>query len=175
MSSVRKAGGCSKTVKGAAVKIDSRWLLVIVIVVCGCGQAEEAPVVAPRMSDLAILQKLDCFNPVYKLNEAHQVVNLRLSWRHLPSSVLEVITNLSSLDGIDLAGTTVGDEGLAQLKEMKSLRQISLVNTPVTDKGLEHLANFPSLHDVWLSRKTISHEAMEKLKADRPDIRVHPL
>src|SRR5437773_2479748 len=91
---------------------------IVCILAIGCQDRSSppAPVVAAPNSDQQILQALDYYDPMYKVDAKGRVIRLRLVWRHLPDSVLAEIGKLTELKGMDLAGTTVTDQGLAQLK-----------------------------------------------------------
>ncbi len=92
--------------------------------------------------------------------------------RRLPTAMMTEVGKLTELHGLDCYGTTVTDEGLAQLKDLQKLRSIGLGATQVTDKGLVHLENLKNLQWVWLPRSTVTKAAVKKLKDARPDMNV---
>jgi hypothetical protein len=110
---------------------------------------------------------------VYQIDDDGRVLRLRLEWRHLPVPVMAEIGKLTELMAIDLAFTTVTDEGLAQIKDLQHLRSMGLSGTAITDQGLAYLEKLPSLQYVWLSKRTISEAAVQKLREARPDMQVY--
>ena len=109
--------------------------LVLLLAAIGCSLVigcRETPGPAPNVSlDLAVpaltsdekvLLVMDYYEPMYKVDANGRVTHLRLSWRHVPSAVLSEVGKLTELQGLDLYGTTVTDEGLAQLKDLQKLR-----------------------------------------------------
>jgi hypothetical protein len=147
------------------------------VVVGGCRDntpAPAVPAVAPN-PDAKILQELDYFEPVYQIDAAGRVIRLRLPWRDIPMPLLAEIGKLTELRALEISGTTITDEGLAQLLDLQKLRSLSLVHAPITDKGLEQLAKFSSLQFVWVSKHAVTEEALENLKMMRPSLNVYPL
>lgn len=141
----------------------------------GCGGNPTAEAVAgPGPSpDEPVLIALDCYNPMYQIDENGRVTRLNLIWRHLPSPVLAEIGKLTELQGLDLAHSTADDDGLAQLKDLQNLRNFGLAGTRVTDRGLAHLQKLEGLQWVWLPKERVSQRAMEKLQEARPDMHVY--
>ena len=150
---------------------------VLCAVTFGCQAKPTPPVpVNPEPTpDEQILRDLDCYNPMYQVNEDGRVTHLHLAWRHLPGPVLAEIDRLTELEFLDLAFTTVTDDGLAQLKDLQKLRSLSLAGAPVTDQGLVYLEKMPSLQHVWVAKNAVTEAAVERLRAARPDMAVHVL
>jgi Leucine Rich repeat len=148
---------------------------VLCAVTVGCAGSPPPPVVAnpDPTPDGQVLLALDCYDPMYQVDEDGRVTRLNLVWRHLPGPVLAEIGKLTELRHIDLAHTTLTDDGLAQLKDLQKLRSIGLSGTEVTDQGLVHLEKLQSLQWVWLSRNKVTEAAVEKLKEARPDLNVY--
>jgi hypothetical protein len=140
---------------------------------CQGGSGPPGPVAPTATPDQQVLRALDCYNPMYQIDEDGRVIRLNLAWRHLPVPVLAEIGKLTELQAIDLAHTTVTDDGLARLKDLHSLRSLGLSGTLVTDGGLAHLEKLESLQWVWLSKKTITEAAVERLRNARPDLHVY--
>jgi hypothetical protein len=149
--------------------------VVVCLCMFGCRDHPAAPAAAaPTLtSDEKIMLALDCYDPVYQVDADGRVTRLRLIWRHLPAPVLAEVGKLTELRAIDLAFTTITDDGLAQLKDLQNLRSMGLSGAPITDKGLAHLEKLQSLQWVWLSKQTISKAAVDKLKDARPDMNVY--
>jgi len=76
---------------------------------------------------------------------------------------LKRLAELKSLKTLVLVETLVSDTGLLYLKDI-SLNSISLVSTQITDKGLGYLSNMPSLTILYVSETAISNAGVERLK-----------
>jgi hypothetical protein len=155
--------------------IVSTLAAILCAVTFGCQGSPAPPVLANRdpTPDEQVLLALDCYEPMYQVDEDGRVIRLNLVWRHLPGPALAEIGKLTELQAIDLAYSTVTDEGLGQLKDLQKLRNIGLAGTPVTDQGLVHLEKLPSLQWVWLPKNTVTEAAVERLKEARPDMNVY--
>jgi hypothetical protein len=148
--------------------------VALLAVAVGCQGSSEPAAPAPALTaDQQVLRALDYYNPVYQIDEDGRVLRLRLEWRHLPVPVMAEIGKLTELTAIDLAFTTVTDEGLAQIKDLQHLKSMGLSGTAITDQGLVYLEKLPSLQWVWLSKNTISEAAVQKLRGARPDMQVY--
>jgi hypothetical protein len=148
---------------------------VLCAVALGCrgSPPPSAPAEREPTPDEKVLLALDCYNPMYQVDEEGHVIRLNLVWRHLPAPALAEIGKLRELQAIDLAHTTVTDDGLAQLKDLHKLRNIGLAGTLITDEGLVHLQKLPDLKWIWLPKDNVSEAAVEKLKEARPDMTVY--
>jgi hypothetical protein len=167
------------------IRRTSRRAILYAAIVCagtpGCrdNPAPPAPEVPPAVtvrpvtSDEKVLVVLDFLEPMFKVNTDGRVTHLRLGGRHVPTAILTEVGKLTELQGLDLYGTTVSDEGLAQLKDLQKLRSIGLGATPITDRGLDHLEKLQSLQYVWVPKATVTKSAIEKLKSERPDLNVY--
>jgi hypothetical protein len=144
----------------------------------GCRESPAPPaptdVAVPTMTtDEKVLVALDYFEPLYKVNADGRVTHLRLSGRHVPTAIMTEVGKLTELVGLDLYGTTVTDEGLAQLKDLHKLRSMGLGATPITDQGLVHLEKLHSLQWVWVPKGNVTNAATERLKGERPDMNIY--
>ena len=153
-------------------------LVVIACVLCmiavGCqDNAVSTNLDIASNPDAKVLLALDYYEPMYKVDANGRATHLHMTWRHLPTPVLAEIGKLSELQWIDFFGTTVTDDGLAQLVGLQKLTGLGLGGTPVTDQGLVHLAKLKSLQWLWLPKNRISQQAVEKLKEARPDLQVY--
>jgi hypothetical protein len=142
------------------------------VVGCQDNSGQAVPAAAPP-ADAKILLALDYYEPVYQVDAQGRIIRLRLGWRHLPVAIMTEVGKLSELVALDLYSTTVTDEGLAQLKDLQNLKSMGLGGTPITDQGLVHLEKLPSLQWLWLSKNVVTEEAVNRLKAARPDMNVY--
>jgi hypothetical protein len=152
---------------------------VLAAIVCaaalGCQGSPDpsSPVVLGPTSDEKVLLALDCYDPMYQIDENGRVIKLRLIWGHLPVSALAEVGKLTELQSIDLAFSTVNDECLAQLENLHQLRTLGLGGTEITDKGLLHLEKLPSLQYLWAPKQSVTSAGVERLKEARPDLNVY--
>jgi hypothetical protein len=160
-----------------------RYLLAAIACAVALGCREPVEPVAPQVeveapvptltTDEKVMLALDYYEPMYKVDTNGRVTHLRLSGRHLPSAILAEVGKLTELQGLDLYGTTVNDEGLAHLKNLQKLRSMGLGATQMTDKGLDHLEKLQTLQWVWVPRQSVSNPGVEKLKGSRPDMNIY--
>src|SRR5687767_13695713 len=125
------------------------WWRVKLLAVCagavalGCRDSQAPPVsglptvttvpAATASADEKVRVALDHYEPMYKIDAKGRVTHLRLQGRHLPVAVLAEVGKLTEVQALDFWGTTLNDEGLAQLKDLQKLRSIGLGSTAVTD------------------------------------------
>ncbi|HZZ80268.1 MAG TPA: hypothetical protein VFE62_17280 [Gemmataceae bacterium] len=152
-------------------------LVSICLIVSGCRRDQAAPDMpapaAKLVPDQEVLLKLECFDPIYKLDADGRVTRLRLTGRALPTDIVAEIGKLTELHDLDLYGAHVTDDALARLKDLQKLRTLGLGGTPITDKALPHVAVLTALQRVWVPTKTTSKAAIENLKKKRPDLNVY--
>ncbi|HUY87561.1 MAG TPA: hypothetical protein VMV10_02385 [Pirellulales bacterium] len=63
-----------------------------------------------------------------------------------------------------LVGTTITDEGLKYMKDMKSLEHLEMGNTRVTDDGIPNIASLPNLLVVTVGGTKVSENGLRRLK-----------
>src|SRR5262249_8220553 len=69
------------------------------------------------------------------------VVSAKLLDCHQPSldDKLSMLTSLSGIRSLSLAGTAISDSVMKHIAQLRGLESLSLFSTPVTDAGLPHL------------------------------------
>lgn len=138
----------------------------------GCRQT--APLAdEPFSADEKVLQALDAFNPIYKVDANGRVTHLKLDGRHVLASALADVGKLTEIEELSLYAASLSDESLAHLHGLKKLARIGLGATPITDQGLAHLEKLPALRHIWLPKANVSDEGVAKLKAALPHLNVH--
>jgi hypothetical protein len=70
---------------------------------------------------------------------------------------------------VDMIGTQVEDNDLAQFQHIKNLKAVDLQGTRVTDDGLKELESIKTLVYVRLSRTRASRDAVKQLKEALPN------
>jgi Leucine-rich repeat (LRR) protein len=121
------------------------------------------------------------------LAQLKSLKKLWLSGTHVGDNELSYLLKLPSLEGLGLRDTPtsdtgmavvgkivslevlslsagVGDEGLAQLKNLKNLRWLSTGDRGVTDKGLAHLAGLTNLEYLGLEGAQVTDAGLVYLK-----------
>jgi hypothetical protein len=83
------------------------------------------------------------------------------------------LSALTSLEGLNLAGTQVTDAGLRYLAGLTSLDHLCLSNTQVTDAGLAHLVGLTSLQSLWLDGTRVTDKGCAKLQQALPRCRIY--
>ncbi len=76
------------------------------------------------------------------------------------------LLNIAALVGLielDLAGSTVDDDGIKCLSPLKQLRTLRLGKTLITDSGASHLADFPALSNLSLADTAIGDTGLKSI------------
>lgn len=76
---------------------------------------------------------------------------------------LAYVGRLHNLQWLDIGDTGITDEGLRYLLELGLLHQLSLLNTGVTDKGLDYIKRLVSLESLDLMNTLVSDVGIEHL------------
>lgn len=101
----------------------------------------------------------------------------RIAWLDLATTSvdddgLEVVAQMNELQRLYLQNTAVTGEGLSHLTELERLEYLNLYGAPVDDGGLVHLRAITSLRTVYLWQTNVSGEGVERLREERPEISV---
>lgn len=98
-------------------------------------------------------------------NEAWLQCNAGVAGKSFGDAELSHLASLGpNLRWLDLAGTTVTDAGLGQLKAMPNLTRLHLERTPVTDAGLTNLTQLASLEYLDLYGTEVTDAGLETLQ-----------
>lgn len=98
------------------------------------------------------------------LSELHCNSLKRLSFsrcKQLASVSLRYAPRFCRLERLWLDGTSIDDEGLKHLRDMRSLEFIWLEQTRVTDEGMRYLANIGSLRGVEVTGTAVTSSGIE--------------
>ena len=76
------------------------------------------------------------------------------------------------LKKLHLEKTSIGDAGLAHLKEMGDLEYLNLYATSVTDEGLKNLAGLSKLKHVYVWQSKVTDAGMKSLEKQIPGLKV---
>ena len=88
---------------------------------------------------------------------------------------LERLAGLSSLEGVELAGSAVGDRGAETLAAIESLEELELSRTLLTDAGVDSLARLPNLKKLFLygTEGRVTADRLDRFRSERPDVTVY--
>jgi hypothetical protein len=75
---------------------------------------------------------------------------------------------------LDLSGTRVTDQGVAELKQVHSLKYCFFERTGVTDAAVDALDELPNLKVISFNGTQVTPERLLKLSQDRPDLKIEP-
>jgi hypothetical protein len=128
----------------------------------------------PLSPDERVLKALEPYDPVYKIDSTGRVVALKLEGKRIPASVLDEVCKLTELRELSLYMALLTDDSLVRLQGLSNLGQLGLGATPITAEGLAHLEPLKNLRHMWLSQSLTSTPAAEKLKAELPELTIHP-
>lgn len=78
-----------------------------------------------------------------QIGELTCLQGLRLAGTTVTDDGLERLCHLTKLRYLDIGGTVVTDAGVKHLKTLRDLRVLNLSRTQVTDAGLPHLTSLP--------------------------------
>jgi internalin A len=94
-------------------------------------------------------------SPVEEVDMANRV--------QVPEKLLKLLAEFPKLEVVDLRGSGVTDEGLAQLKTLKGLRKLYLGRTEISDAGLKHIAGLVGLESLILSETKVTDAGLKQL------------
>ena len=79
------------------------------------------------------------------------------------ASLAHMAQHLSSVTDLGLHGTSITDDGLVHLGQLKHLKSLNLTATKINGAGLAHLAALDSLHYLILNATSIKDESLKHL------------
>jgi len=120
-------------------------------------------VVAPKPlpARLYRLKKLGCR---YDTDAEGRVTEIDFNKKKLTPEALEFIQQFPHLEVLNLDGTGIKDDQLADLSGFKKLTSLSLQSNPVTDNGLVHLKDMKTLEVLALEKTKITGRGLRHIK-----------
>jgi hypothetical protein len=103
---------------------------------------------------------------------AGNVATLNLGRTRITDKALEATAKMSRLVKLDLRQTNITDEALKYLAGLKNLRSLNLFKVNITDESIEILSGLEKLETVYLWQSKVSPAGVQKLRAQRPELRV---
>ncbi|HEV3436751.1 MAG TPA: sigma-70 family RNA polymerase sigma factor, partial [Gemmata sp.] len=104
-------------------------------------------------------------NDLARFKDLTKLNNLSLANTSIGDAGLKHLAGLKSLESLYLPNTKVGDAGLAHLKGMTGLVNLYLDETKVTDAGLERLSGMRGLSVLYLRHTQITDAGLKHIKA----------
>ncbi len=104
---------------------------------------------------------------------ADQVTWLNLAGTSVGDEGLKHLSKLKNLTSLHLEKTRVGNVGLAHLKELEHLEYLNLYDTRVSDGGLVHLERLKRLKQLYVWQTQVSRAGAERLKTTLPRVVVN--
>lgn len=86
---------------------------------------------------------------------------------------LQPLSKLTSVTGIGIVDSPIGDEVFLVLRELKNLEDLSLYGTQVTDKGILQLTALPRLINLVVSETAVTEDGVNVFKSRCPKCQVH--
>jgi hypothetical protein len=80
---------------------------------------------------------------------------------------------MTSLTGLHLGQTGIGDQGLVELKPLVRLKKLWLNDTHITNGAVPMLVGLDSLDDLYVCRTKMTVEGVRELKRLRPWSRIY--
>lgn len=95
-------------------------------------------------------------------------------WRkmRIEPDLFDSLRHLSGLRRIDMAGSSLDDDGLRRLTPMPLVEHLELSNTQVTDAARESLASMPNLKSLDLTNTVIANSTITVLQTALPNAEV---
>lgn len=76
------------------------------------------------------------------------------------------ISDLPTLESLNLHGTRLNDKGLAQITNLPNLNSLELAYTRVSDEEVSKLTRFPKLKKIFLYGTAVKPQTIEDLKSN---------
>lgn len=89
--------------------------------------------------------------------------NFRLVGSSIKDDSLALLKDIKNLTDLDLSKTGITDAGLAHIKDLTNLTRLNLNNTAVTDAGLAHLSGLKNLTYLNLYGTSVSDKGLDQL------------
>lgn len=127
----------------------------------------------PKLRSLSVRSAAITGKGISALKGCTDLSQLYLFECPLGKGVGESVARIPALWSLYLNGSTIGDDEIAPLAEMKTLNWLTLSGTTVGDAGLLKLAPSKSLRNVTTVTTKVTKEGVEKLKKLNPKIEVN--
>ena len=102
-----------------------------------------------------------------------QIVWLNLANTSVTDNGLKALTGLKNLRRLHLEKTGIGDDGLASIKGLGELQYLNLYGTKVTDKGVASLGGLKKLKNVYLWQTAVTDGGAAELAKVLPGLYIN--
>lgn len=106
------------------------------------------------------------------LSELKQIRSLKLQWVLLDAKKTDDIAHLSTLEGLDLSWTNLGDGGFIRVASLPCLSDVHLFAADLDDDAIVAAERLPHGAQLELDQNPIDQTAVDQLKKSRPDLQV---
>lgn len=107
---------------------------------------------------------LDELKKLYK-----QLVYLELAYTSLNDDGMITLSSLKNLLQLNLRGTSITDKGLTHLKGLQQLTLLNLVETKVSAQGISQLKDLKDLKSIYLYKTAVDKQGLTSLKTLFPN------
>lgn len=87
----------------------------------------------------------------------------RLSYEEVTGARLAPVASVPHLQGLSCSDSTVGDDDLVHIRNLRELVELWLDGTKITDKGLEHVGKCRGLRTLGLRRTSVTGQGLSSL------------
>ncbi len=91
------------------------------------------------------------------------LTDLVLNDTSISSDGMKYVSQIKTLERLNMSSTSVGDAGLELLKQLPVLTKLNLNNTPITDAGIRHLPCHSGMTNLWLGLTNITDKSVPDL------------
>ncbi len=86
-----------------------------------------------------------------------------LDYNELDNDIIQLLSNMKSIEALGLNGTNINDDTLAQIAQMRKLRLLRVAHTDITDRSVDSIRKFRSLSYCDISNTKISAGRLSQL------------
>lgn len=127
----------------------------------------------PKLRELSLSHNLLDANALSYLPDLKELDGLRLGSTHTTDATLAGVLRFQSLGRLNVQGNQgVTNKGVARLTELKSLQSLDLDDTGVTAQCLNSLERMPKLTRLTLDLRRISSDEIVKMQAKLPRVKI---
>jgi uncharacterized membrane protein/mono/diheme cytochrome c family protein len=99
-----------------------------------------------------------------------QIIWLDLARTTISDEGMKSIGQLAVLRRLSLQNTSITDQGVATLASLANLQYLNLAGSKISDKGLSHLSTLKSLRKVFVYQTGVTATGIREMRSTLPDI-----
>ena len=153
--------------------------LLMALLLVGCGRTsgpDSAAVAKWAVGAGGTVRVEDRSLPVKKAEDVPEgeflIEEIDLTGTDVTDEQLAQLAKLTHLDRLRLHGTSVSDTGLQYLTKFQELTLLELSKTRVTDAGIPALASLKGLEKVYLYNTRVTQQGVDSLKSQLPGVMI---